>query len=217
MKPCPTPTIFVTDTKPSGCDFSMFGQATNADVVNICATPVLCPFGNGGAMTCAPASRDGDFFNGLVTVTSSGCYNVTATATNACGGTASTGAFPFVASCTPFRDSEGSTVLWSSDLKVEGARLQVILNGSAASYPANGRSSGTVRLKDGENRVEATVVDGAGKAGTWRIELLGSESLQAGSIRVLAGEVESIAATAVTFRLKGTPGERVAFTFAKKK
>jgi len=217
MKPCLTPTIFVTDTKSSGCDFFMAGQATNADGVNICATPVLCPFGSGGAMTCAAASLSGNFFNGVVTVTSSACYNVTATATNACGGTATTGAFPFIASCSPFRDSEASTVLWSSDLKVEGARLQVILNGSAASYPARGRSSGTARLKDGENRVEATVVDGAGKAGTWRIELLGSESLQAGSIRVLAGDVESISATAVTFRLKGTPGERVAFTFAKKK
>jgi hypothetical protein len=38
----------------------------------------------------------------------------------------------------------------------------------------------------------------------------------AGSIRVLSGEVESIGATAVTFKLKGISGERIAFTFQKK-
>jgi hypothetical protein len=64
--------------------------------------------------------------------------------------------------------------------------------------------------------VEATVVDGAGKAGTWTIDFSGSQSVGAGSIRLLGGQIESIAATSVTFRLKGTPGERIAFTFDKK-
>jgi len=39
--------------------------------------------------------------------------------------------------------------------------------------------------------------------------------MEAGSIRVLSGEVSSVAATSVTFRLTGTPGERVAFTFVR--
>ena len=87
--------------------------------------------------------------------------------------------------------------------------LQVIVNGSAASYPERGRSFGTAGIKDGENRTEVTIVEGAGKAGTWTIDFSGSESVRAGSIRLLAGQIESIAATSVIFRLKGTPGERL--------
>jgi hypothetical protein len=43
-----------------------------------------------------------------------------------------------------------------------------------------------------------------------------SQSVAAGTIRVIAGEAVTVAATSVTFRLRGTPGERVAFTFARK-
>ena len=48
------------------------------------------------------------------------------------------------------------------------------------------------------------------------MDLSASEAIQAGTIRVLAGEIESIGATSVTFKLKGTAGERIAFTFLKK-
>jgi len=71
-------------------------------------------------------------------------------------------------------------------------------------------------IKEGGNRVEAIVVEAAGKAGSWTIDMSSSPAIQAGSIRVLAGEVESIGATAVTFKLKGTAGERLVFTFVKK-
>jgi len=64
--------------------------------------------------------------------------------------------------------------------------------------------------------VEATVVESAGKAGRWTMDLSASEAIQAGSIRVLAGEIESISGAAVTFKLRGTPGERIVFTFLKK-
>jgi hypothetical protein len=60
------------------------------------------------------------------------------------------------------------------------------------------------------------VVEAAGKAGLWTIDLSASAAVQAGSIRVMAGEIESIGAASVTFRLKGISGERVAFTFLKK-
>ena len=89
-------------------------------------------------------------------------------------------------------------------------------DGTVSSYPERGRTLATARLKDGENRVEATVVESAGKVGRWTMDLSASEAIQAGTIRVLAGEIESIGVTSVTFKLKGTSGERIAFTFLKK-
>ena len=78
---------------------------------------------------------------------------------------------------------------------------------TAASY---GRSA----LAEGENRVEATLVAGDGRPGLWRFDLV--DGLAVGNIRVLAGDAVSVTTSAVTFRLQGTPGERVAFTFVKK-
>jgi hypothetical protein len=92
----------------------------------------------------------------------------------------------------------------------------VVVNGAAVSYPGRGRAYWTLALAEGENRIEATVVEAAGKPGLWRFDLMGSQAVESGSIHVIAGEVVSVAATSVTFRLHGTPGERVAFTFVKK-
>jgi hypothetical protein len=105
---------------------------------------------------------------------------------------------------------------WSSDLDVEGGRLQVIVNGSSAAYPGTGRAYGMAALADGTNRVEATVVDGRGKPGQWRFDFLAPQAIAPGSVRVVAGEVVEISGATITFRLKGTPGERVAFTFDKR-
>ena len=171
-------------------------------------------------LPCTFASNDGDWYAYPdVSASGNGCYAVTATATNDCGGSTDIGpSIVSVSSCgAAFGPRpEASTLLWSSDLRLEGGRLQVTFNGSTASYPERGRSLASTRIKDGDNRVEATVVDAAGKAGSWTIDLSSSPAIQAGSIRVLGGEVESIGATAVTFKLKGTPGERIAFTFVKK-
>jgi hypothetical protein len=169
---------------------------------------------------CVDATNDGDWF-GTVDVSGSGngCYAVIATATNACGGSTDVGPRTVnVSSCGLALGPrpEASTLLWASDLRLEGGRVQVIFNGSTASYPERGRSLASTRIKDGDNRVEATVVNAAGKAGSWTIDLSSSPAVQAGSIRVLAGEIESVGANAVTFKLKGTPGERIAFTFVKK-
>ena len=146
------------------------------------------------------------------------CYQIGATATNSCGNNASSSVQIILASsCYPVinaRDVKES-LAWSSDLDVEGGRLQLVVNGSAASYPDRGRAYGMSSFVDGANRVEATLVDGKGKAGVWRFEFLGAEGVD-GSIRVLAGDVVTVAATSISFRLKGTPGERIAFTFDKK-
>lgn len=169
---------------------------------------------------CATGSHAPGSAGGTAVTYSESCtdtYQITATATNVCGNSATATPLSIFDSClSSFRKSEASVALWSSDLKMEGGRLQVIVNGSTASYPERGRSFGTARIKDGENRMEMTVVDAAGKAGTWTIDLSGSESVQAGSIRVVAGDVVAISGSSVTFRLRGTPGERVAFTFNRK-
>ncbi|PYQ40598.1 MAG: hypothetical protein DMF77_17960, partial [Acidobacteria bacterium] len=115
------------------------------------------------------------------------------------------------AGCFAAREVAG--MAWSSDLAVDGGRLQVVINGAAASFPGAGRSIGTARLTGKPNRVEATLVDAAGKPGSWRFDLMGSPAAVAGSIRVIAGEVVEIAGTSVTFRLAGKPGERVVFEF----
>jgi len=106
-------------------------------------------------------------------------------------------------------------VTWTSDLTLPDGRLQVVFNGSAASFPGRGRSHGMASLAEGENRVEAIVVEAAGKAGLWRFDLISAQSVRAGSLRVIAGDVVSIASNSITFRLRGEPGERVVFTFQK--
>jgi len=104
---------------------------------------------------------------------------------------------------------------WSSDLAVDGGRLQVVVNGSATSFPARGRAYGVASLVEGENRVEAVLVESAGRAGLWRFDLMSSQAVVPGSLRVIAGDVVSIASNSVTFRLRGESGERIVFTFQK--
>jgi hypothetical protein len=101
---------------------------------------------------------------------------------------------------------------WVSQLDVPGGRGQVTLNGSPVSFPRAGRSMAVADAKVGENRVEAQVVESTG-SGTWRFELGSFLALQPGSLRGVAGEVVSVSADAIVFRVSGAPGERVAFTF----
>jgi hypothetical protein len=149
------------------------------------------------------------------------CYDIGAVVTNSCGlqSSAKVTFYNAMSTCSfypypYFRDVRGA-LAWSSDLGVEGGRLQLIVNGSA-SYPDAGRGYGMAAFSDGQNHVEATLVEGRGKAGLWRFDFMGSRAIAPGSIRVLAGDVASVAASSVTFRLNGIPGERIAFTFDKK-
>jgi hypothetical protein len=110
---------------------------------------------------------------------------------------------------------ETAPTAWSSDLTVENGQLQVTVNG-AVTYADRGRGYGTSPLGDGENRVEATLVSGAGKPGLWRFDVVKGASLDPGTVQVLTGDVVSVTSNTVTFRLQGIPGERVAFTFVRK-
>jgi hypothetical protein len=102
---------------------------------------------------------------------------------------------------------------WASQLDVDGASGQVVVNGEAASFAGRGRSTAVAMGRRGENRVEAQLVQAAGRPGTWRFDLASTGSLAKGSLRVIAGDVALITPDAVVFALKGNAGERVVFTF----
>jgi hypothetical protein len=109
--------------------------------------------------------------------------------------------------------SQARRVDWASELAVAEATGQVVLNGSAAAVAGPGRSTALAAGRQGENRVEAQIVQGAGKPGTWRFELGATASLVPGSLRVVSGTVAEVSGDAVVFRLSGRPGERVVFSF----
>jgi hypothetical protein len=113
----------------------------------------------------------------------------------------------------PSSNGWGQSLSWSSQLDVAGASGQVVLNSASTAFSAAGRSSAVAEGRKGQNRVEAQLVEATGKPGTWRFEFGATPSFRAGSLRVVAGDVAAVTADAVTFRLKGTPGERVVFTF----
>jgi hypothetical protein len=98
-----------------------------------------------------------------------------------------------------------------SRLDAAGARAQATLNGMPLAPPAPGMSTWTIEPRAGDNRLEAQLAEGA--TGTWRLELAGVPGLERGTLRVLAGEVVSLGADAVVFRLKGRSGERVVLAF----
>jgi hypothetical protein len=107
----------------------------------------------------------------------------------------------------------GGGLIWASQLDVAGGSGQLVVNNTSAVYAASGRSNGAAAGRPGPNRVEAQLVEGGGRPGTWRFEFGATRSFKVGSLRVMAGEAAAVTGDAVTFRLKGTPGERVVFTF----
>jgi hypothetical protein len=211
--------VSVTATDSQGISNVVVKGVNNFDYVGSCSLAVSGPTVQQTATGSAPNFSATLNLPNPTPASFPHCYQIGATATNSCGNAAS-GSIQFIlaaSSCYPFiaaRDVKES-MAWSSDLDVEGGRLQLVVNGSAVSYPDRGRAYGTSAFVDGVNRVEATLVEGKGKAGVWRFEFLGVEGVD-GSIRVLAGDVVTVAATSITFRLKGTPGERIAFIFDKR-
>jgi hypothetical protein len=166
-------------------------------------------------------------WDGFSAYTQFGCgsfsFTAVAQATDTCGnvGTSAPQTFnAYVYQCyyglRGGSSSQGIRLAWASDLEVPGARGQVVLNGQSASFPRLGRSMGLGSAVNGVNRVEAQLAEASGQPGTWRFEF-GSTGLVPGSLRVIAGDVAQITDTAVTFRLNGTPGERVVFAFDVKR
>ena len=237
---CPSPTVDLSSppTPVSGCPPRLPVQATtrNATAVTFCAeptNPVNCGFRivppidkflpsppPPNPTVCGDGSRSGDTFSTTLTLSDRGdCYKVTAQATGACGNATSGSSYVADFGCPSFSGaSTGQQRVegWSSDLTVEGGRLQVIVNGAAPAFPERGRAFGTSSLVNGENRVEAVLVETAGKPGLWRIDFNPSESVVEGSLRVISGEAVLLGASSATFRLSGREGERIVFTFLKK-
>jgi hypothetical protein len=231
--PCPgAPTVVLSPQPPTsagGCPTTIPVQAstTNTTGVKFCATPVNWSFCGkspypGFAVTpvCAAGAASGSTYTAGLTVNTFDCYRITADATGCGGTTASAPEFTFAEGCGFTGASAGPgqqrIAGWSSDLSVEGGRLQIILNDAAPAFPERGRGFGTARLIEGENRVEAVLVESAGKSGLWRIDLSPSEAIAEGSLRVISGEAVLIGASSATFRLTGREGERIVFTFLKK-
>ena len=123
------------------------------------------------------------------------------------GATASFGTLTLVDSGT------GATLV--SRFELSGARAQVTLNGTLLAAPRPGVSTLSLRAADGENRLEAQLVE-AGRAGTWTLELAGVPGFERGTLRVTAGEAVAVGPDSVVFRLSGRAGERVGFAFQKR-
>jgi hypothetical protein len=96
---------------------------------------------------------------------------------------------------------------WTSVLEAPGARGQMLLDGETV--PASGPFAASTASTSGRHHLEAVLVAGTGRAGTWRFHLPG---IRAGSLRVAAG-AGAPGRDTIVFRLEGHPGERIAFTF----
>ncbi|HEY5908495.1 MAG TPA: Ig-like domain-containing protein [Vicinamibacteria bacterium] len=112
-------------------------------------------------------------------------------------------ATPAVAAALPVR----------ADLQVPGATGQIVVGGAQAFFVAAGGTmlspSLPAREASGRKeglRFEASLVDGAGQAGTWRFEVGPGASL-----RAVAGDVVLATPQALVFRLRGRPGDRIVF------
>jgi hypothetical protein len=114
----------------------------------------------------------------------------------------------FMSSANAREEATGALL---SELDVAGGAGQVVVNQDAA-FPRSGRSSLAVRLRPGENRVEATLVEGR-SAGEWRFDLASVPGFRPESLRVIAGEVSRVGGGVVAFRLHGRAGERMVFSF----
>ena len=232
---CGTPVITITQPKMGGCaniDVPLPVSADASSSVRVNFNLEFLGFGcsylpqpvdNKDVFGTSPYSTTMD----ITSFDTSGCYKLSATAFNACAKPVSATPVTFNADfggcCGCFtstasdrKDPSAATAAWSSDLSLVGGRLQVVVNGTGVTYSPRGRTYGLASLVEGENRVEATVVESSGKRGLWRFDFTQSRSVAPGSIRVTAGDIVQIAPTSVTFRLRGETGERLAFTFEKK-
>ena len=87
------------------------------------------------------------------------------------------------------------------------------MNGSLAAAGASGTRGDGDGDRPGANRVEAALVRGGGRPGTWRFDFSGQAAFKPGSLRVVAGAVALVTARRRGLPAAGTPGERVVFTF----
>lgn len=109
-------------------------------------------------------------------------------------------------------DEEKPATSWRSELAVPGGRGQVLLDGIPVTRSGPGIESPSHPLEPGVHRLEAVLLQGEGRSGSWLFDLSALDVLP-GSLVVAAGAVEEMGTHHVRFRLGGEPGERVALTF----
>jgi hypothetical protein len=102
---------------------------------------------------------------------------------------------------------------WSSEVTVPGGRGQVLFNGASGSFAGPGRSQASSTVQTGVNVVEGQLVAGNGRAGTWRFDFGNPGGFERGSIEVRMGQVELLTDSSIVFRLSGSVGERISFSF----
>jgi hypothetical protein len=102
---------------------------------------------------------------------------------------------------------------WQSELNVRGGSGQLLLNREQTLAVGPGAATLSAELTPGEILIEAQLLSADGHPGTWHFEFEQSDGFQRGSLTVRDGEVAVLVETAVRFRLRGEPGERVSFTF----
>jgi hypothetical protein len=201
--------------------FTVRVDTTDVDTVRFCANPCSRFAADAAPLDCAPGrgpSGSGNTFTATFDLDVTGCIDVTADATG-CGGSPSAKQsffIPCAFQATAAPRAEGRSGEWSSELELEDGRIQLAVNGGEPAFASRGRAGATARLVEGTNRIEAVVVESAGKPGLWRVTLAPPDAIVEGSLRVLSGEAVTVGATTATFRLTGNAGERIAFTFVRK-
>jgi hypothetical protein len=87
----------------------------------------------------------------------------------------------------------------------------VVVNAKHLYYMERGTFVFPLPREAGRQWVDGQLVDASRSPGTWRFEL--SAGFRSGSLRVITGTVASLDDHSVVFRLRGLPGERIAFAF----
>jgi hypothetical protein len=113
-------------------------------------------------------------------------------------------------SATSSEPAAEAHVLLRSSLRAARARGEVTLNSRVALTAAEGIVEARVPVRAGDNLVEARLVSSSA-AGLWRFDLQAATAGNASVLSVIAGDVVAATPDAVTFRVRGEPGERVAF------
>ena len=115
---------------------------------------------------------------------------------------------------TTYYTSRAAWHALSTRLLVDGAHGQVVLNREHSIFPEGGSRLDHRFAARETNVIEAQLVKAGGTPGLWHFEIHGG-AVEPGSLRAVAGEIESLTQNAITFRLKGHPGERVVFIWRR--
>jgi uncharacterized repeat protein (TIGR01451 family) len=128
--------------------------------------------------------------------------NNTATVLTPIGWALRTSSIPFTA--TSFLRFTQTAEPSAGNVVLNGGRVDTTMSGVPFQHRFEGRA--------GRNTIEANQ-SGAGEEGLWRFDFSGAQAFVAGSFRVEVGEVVSRDTHAVVFRMSGTAGERIRFSF----